>query len=59
MSKEQIAYVETNNVYLNLIAFDEKMAVMEMPCSVTDALGEAIQSVKTARDILFRIISNN
>jgi hypothetical protein len=35
----------------------EKLAIMEMPCSVVDTLTTAINHIENARDILFKIMN--
>ncbi len=58
-TQEQIAYLEVYKEYKELDFIIEKLALMEMPCSVIDELDTAIKHIKNAKGILFSIVNGN
>ena len=58
-TQQEIAYLDVYKEYKELDFIIEKLAIMEMPCSVIDELSTAIKHIKNAKDILFKIINGN
>ena len=56
---QQIAYLDVCKIHKDLQFVAEKLAIMEMPCSVMDALECAIMNIESGRHILFEVINDN
>lgn len=54
---QQTAYLDVYKIHKELQYVTEKLAVMEMPCSVVDRLTTAIIHIENARDILFKVMN--
>ena len=51
---QQTAYLDVYKIHKELQFVTEKLAIMEMPCSVVDTLTTAIFHIEDAKDILFK-----
>ena len=56
-TSQQTAYLDVYKLNNELHFITEKLAIMEMPCSVVDRLMSAIHHIESARDILFKIMN--
>lgn len=54
---QQTAYLDVYKIHKELQYVTEKLAIMEMPCSVVDTLTTAINHIGNARDILFKVMN--
>lgn len=54
---QQTAYLDVYKIHKELQFVTEKLAIMEMPCSVVDTLTTAINHIENARDILFKVMN--
>lgn len=54
---QQTAYLDVYRIHKKLQFVTEKLAIMEMPCSVVDTLTTAINHIENARDILYKVIN--
>lgn len=54
---QQTAYLDVYKIHKDLQFVTEKLAIMEMPCSVVDTLTIAINHIENARDILFKVMN--
>ena len=54
---QQIAYLDVYKIHKELQFVTEKLAIMEIPCSVVDTLMTAINHIENARYTLFKIMS--
>ena len=54
---QQTAYLDVYKIHKELQFVTEKLAIMEMPCSVVDTLTIAINHIENARDILFKVMN--
>ena len=54
---QQTAYIDVYNIHKKLQFVTEKLAIMEIPCSVVDTLTTAINHIENARDILYKVIN--
>ena len=54
---QQTAYLDVYKLNNELHFITEKLAIMEMPCSVVDRLMSAIHHIESARDTLFKIMN--
>lgn len=54
---QQTAYLDVYKLNNELHLITEKLAIMEMPCSVVDRLTTAINHIENARDILFKVMN--
>ena len=54
---QQTAYLDVYKIHKELQYVTEKLAIMEMPCSVVDTLTTAINHIENARDILFKVMN--
>lgn len=52
---QQMAYLELHKLYGIVDTLNEKLAIMEMPCSVLDAMTVAIGQIRTAKQIIFNV----
>ena len=58
-TSQQTAYLDVYKVHNELKFVAEKLAVMEMPCSVVDTLVCAITHIERAKDILLSVMNGN
>lgn len=58
-TQQETAYLDVYKEYKELDFIIEKLALMEMPCSIMDELGTAIKHIENAKDILFSIVNGN
>ena len=56
---QQTAYLDVYKLNNELHFITEKLAVMEMPCSVVDRLMAAINHIESARETLFKIMNGD
>ena len=54
---QQTAYLDVYKIHKELQFVTEKLAIMEMPCSVVDTLTTAINQIANARDILYKVMN--
>jgi hypothetical protein len=54
---QQTAYLDVYKIHKELQFVIEKLAIMEMPCSVVNTLTTAIIHIEDARDILFNVMN--
>lgn len=52
---QQMAYLELHKLYGIVDTLNEKLAIMEMPCSVLDAMAIAIRQIGIAKQIMFNV----
>ena len=52
---QQMAYLELHKLYGIVDTLNEKLAIMEMPCSVLDAMAVAIGQIRIAKQIMFNV----
>jgi uncharacterized protein len=58
-TQQETAYLDVLKQHQELNFIIEKLAIMEMPCSVIDELEIAVKHIENAKDILFEIINGN
>ena len=56
---QQVAYLELHKLYGIVDTFNEKLAIMEMPGSILDAMANAVGQIKIAKQIMFDVINGN
>ena len=56
---QQEAYLELHKLYGIADTLNEKLAIMEMPCSVIDAMAVAVGQIKIAKQIMFNVINGD
>lgn len=56
---QQMAYLELHKLYGIADTLNEKLAIMEMPCSVIDAMAVAVGQIKIAKQIMFNVINGD
>lgn len=56
LTPQQIAYLELHKLYGIANTLNEKLAIMEMPCSVIDAMAVALGQIATAKDAMFNVM---
>ena len=54
---QQTAYLDVYKIHKELQFVTEKLAIMEMPCSVVDTLITAINHIENAKNILFEVMN--
>lgn len=54
---QQTAYLDVYKIHKELQFVTEKLAIMEMPCSVVDTLISAINRIENAKNILFEVMN--
>lgn len=54
---QEAVYLDVYRIHKELQFVTEKLAIMEMPCSVVDTLTTAINHIENARDILFKVMN--
>lgn len=56
---QQMAYLELHKLYGIVNTLNEKLAIMEMPCSVLDAMAVAVGQIEIAKQIMFSVSNGN
>lgn len=56
---QQMAYLELHKLYGIADTLNEKLAIMEMPCSVLDAMAVAVGQIKIAKHNMFNVINGD
>jgi hypothetical protein len=51
---QQVAYLELHKLYGVMSTLNEKLAIMEMPCSVIDAMAVALGEIAIAKKAMFK-----
>lgn len=54
LTHQQIAYLELHKLYGIANTLNEKLAIMEMPCSVIDAMAVALGEIAIAKKAMFK-----
>ena len=56
LTHQQIAYLELHKLYGIANTLNEKLSIMEMPCSVIDAMAVALGQIAIAKNVMFKVM---